>query len=127
MEKPLRVDQSVSRYRRAGLGIFGVLLMVLGLIFWLLPSASASMTYASGTCVKSGFVLLLAWFAFPKIDGYKFWLFAVILCGLLFVAFQPKILAAVLRSAIFLVPVFFLIWLLRPRQKTAASRPVPRK
>lgn len=127
MEMQEKNGQPTSRFRRTALGIFGLLLMTAGAIFWLMPSASASMAYASGTCLKSGFVLLLTWFAFPKIDGYRFWLFAFILCGLLFVAFQPRILAAVLRSAIFLLPIFFLIWLFRPRPKPAGSQPISRK
>lgn len=108
---------ATSQFRRHGLGISGVLLLIIGICLWCWPPASASMSFAHGSCIKAGLVLSAAWLAFPKLDQMPVIVFGSMLAVLLFVALRPALLPALVRIAMLLSPILILIWMLRAKPK----------
>jgi hypothetical protein len=75
----------------------------------------ASVEFLQGSCVKSGLVLIAAWLAFPQLDRLPGWVFGVLVGFLVAVAVRPKVVFLLLRLALLLLPIFVLIWLIRPK------------
>jgi hypothetical protein len=110
---------SYTTVRRNLLGVIGLLSLAVGIYFYVRPPDVASVEFVQGSCIKSGFVLLAAWLAFPQLDRMPGWLFAVLVGGLLTVAVRPRLVIVALRAGLYVLPVLALIWLLRrlaPRQ-----------
>ncbi len=103
--------------RRHSLGVAGILCLGIGIYFTISPPANASVEFLQGSCIKSGLVLLATWLAFDQLDRLPTWLFVTSVGTFLAIAVRPRIVLAMLRSLMFLAPILFLIWALRPRRK----------
>jgi hypothetical protein len=111
-----------SSVRRHLIGASGLLCLAIGgsLMIWPLPASSAQFVY--GMCIEAGLVLLAAWLALPQLDRIPGWLFATTLGLVLLVAVRPQVVLILVRVGVVLLPIFFAIWLLRPKSARQASR-----
>jgi hypothetical protein len=104
-----------SSLRRRLLGVSGLACLVIGGSLMLWPPEASSAQFLYGMCIKSGLVLLAAWLAMPQLDRIPGWMFAGVVGLILLVAVRPQVVLIVLRVGIFFLPIFFLVWLLRPK------------
>jgi hypothetical protein len=111
-----------SSIRRHLLGISGLICLAVGIYFTIRPPELASAEFVQGSCVKAGLVLCAAWLAFPQVDRLPGWMFAGLVGLLLVLATRPRIVVVLLRFAMFLVPIFVLIWVLRPKVRRGSTR-----
>lgn len=95
------------------MGCIAVLLLAVGIVFSIWPPSEASAQFLQGSCIKSGLVLGAAWLAYPQLNRLPSWLFTGLIVFLLAAAVRPKIVMALSRYAVLLVPLLFTIWLLR--------------
>ena len=109
-----------SQIRRHIMGVIGILLIVVGIVFWIYPPSTASQELLHGMCIKAGVVLVAGWLAYPQLARLPIWMcVSVIAIGMVVIA-RPAILPVLLRVGLYLSPVLFLIWLFRtkPKKKT---------
>jgi hypothetical protein len=118
----LATHPASSSLRRHLLGAFGLICLAAGGYFYARPPDVASVEFLQGSCIKSGLVLIAAWLAFPQIDRLPGWVFGVLVGFLLAVAVRPKVVILLLRMAMLLLPIFVLIWLLRPKTSRLTHR-----
>ena len=113
--------------RRHILGILALLFLVGGVAFWIWPPRPGSMEFLHGTCIKVGLVLAAIWAAYPQLVRLPGWVFGAIVGVMVLAAIRPKVTGLILIAAVkysaYLIPVFILLWFLRPRGK---KKPVPR-
>ena len=109
-----------QNYRRHALGGVGLILLAVGVYFWIFPPAAGSQSFLQGSCIKSGLVLSAAWLAFPKIDQVPTVLYGSLVVVLMFVAFRPALIPILLKVAMIVSPVLVLIWMLRVKPKRSS-------
>lgn len=104
---------SLSRVRRAIVGILGVALLAVAAILWLTASGEQSQSQVwMSSCVRLGSVMCLLWLAWPQISRLHPWLILgglAALVAVLVLAKQPRVLLMGLVILIVLAR-------LRPRQ-----------
>jgi hypothetical protein len=111
-----------SSLRRNLLGASGLICLLIGIYLSVWPLDGSSAEFAQGMCIKSGLVLMAAWLAFPQLDRLPGWMLLTVVALLLVLATRPRIMFVMVRMGIFLLPIFFLIWLLRPKAARRAPR-----
>ena len=99
--------------RRHILGLSGLILLSVGIYFYIRPPDLASVEFVQGSCVKSGLILLATWLAFPQLDRLPGWLLGGLIIFMLAVATRPRIVFVLLRYGLILAPILGLIWMLR--------------
>jgi hypothetical protein len=97
------------------LGILAVVGLVAGVVMQLRGEEAVA-----GTCLRIGAVLALLWLAMPQLREVPAWMLGAAGLALLVVLRWPKALWA-------LLPLAFVLWLLRPRGARRAGRTEPRE
>ncbi len=88
---------------RAALGIFALLLLLIGLV------AQKQVDEAVwGGCLRMGVMLGIWWFAYPQVSRVPRWLAVIGGISIVVVVLRPKLV-------LFAVPILIVLWLLRPR------------
>jgi hypothetical protein len=95
------------------MGGIAVALLAVGIAFTIWPPGQAAASFLQGSCIKSGLVLGAAWLAYPQLNRLPGWLFSGLIVFLIAAAIRPKVVMALSRYAVFLLPLLFAIWLLR--------------
>jgi hypothetical protein len=98
-----------SSIQRALLGVIALVLVAVGLATW-----GGTNETVSGTSLRVGIVLGLAWLAWPQLRRLPGWMVAVVGVGLLVAMRWPKLLWGI-------VPLAIILWLLRPRGSRSAA------
>lgn len=111
-----------SSFRRHLIGASGLLCLAIGGSLMIWPAQASSAQFVYGMCIKVGLVLLAAWLALPQLDRIPGWLFATVLGLILLVAVRPQMVLILVRVGVVLLPIFFAIWLLRPKTWRGAQR-----
>jgi hypothetical protein len=119
MSDDRRVSSSLRRHL---LGASGLACLATGIFLLIWPPDSASAEFMQGSFIKSGLALLAAWLAFPQLDRVPGWMFVVMLLLILVIATRPQIALVLVRVAVFFLPIFFVIWLLRPKARRRSAR-----
>lgn len=100
-------------WRRHAMGCIAAILLAVGIVFSIYPPGQAAAQFLQGSCIKSGLVLGAAWLAYPQLNRLPGWLFSSLIVFLIAAAARPRVVMALSRYAVFLLPLFFAIWLLR--------------
>ncbi len=101
-------------WRRHILGMIAVALLAAGILLWIWPPASSELMFLHGVLVKSGTTLLMLWLALPQLEKMPVWLIVPIgLVAVLVIAY-PQVRPLLVRGLVFLAPLLFVLWLLRP-------------
>jgi hypothetical protein len=105
------------------MGGIAATLLAVGIAFSIWPPSEATAQFLQGSCIKSGLVLGAAWLAYPQLDRLPGWLFSGLIVFLMAAAVRPRVVMALSRYAVFLLPLVFAIWLLRrlKRRPTESS------
>ena len=88
---------------RPTIGLIAVVLLAIGFFTREQPEGTVS-----GACLRIGLIMVLLWFAHPQVKNVPRWLVAFGVASLFVVMRWPKLL-------VFAVPLFALLWFLRPR------------
>ena len=96
--------------RRHALGIISVVLLILGVYFFVWPPSAAAQQWLHGSCIRIGLVMLAVWLAYPHLVRIPKWMVGGLLVGMAVVAVRPKLVVLV-------IPLLVAFWLLRPRTK----------
>ena len=103
------------------MGGIAVILLTVGIAFSIWPPSQATAQFLQGSCIKSGLVLGAAWLAYPQLNRLPGWLFSSLIVFLVAAAVRPRVVMALSRYAIFLVPLLFAIWLLRRLKRSPSE------
>jgi hypothetical protein len=109
--------QPTDQLQRHLAGLCGLLMVTAGIVLSIWPLGGDSTPFWQGSSVKAGLALLAFWLAYPELDRLPGWLVTTILVVLLIFAIRPRLMIVVSRVAIFLLPLFFVIWLLSRGQR----------
>jgi hypothetical protein len=100
-------------YRRHGLGIVALLCGIAAVYLHFEAADTSSAELAFSSCIRCGIVLFFAWLAYPQLEAIPAWLLTGLLGFGLLMALLPRLVPAVLRVGIFLLPVFVTLWVVR--------------
>ena len=109
-------------WRRHAMGSIALVLLAIGIAFTIWPPSEAAAKFLQGSCIKSGLVLGAAWLAYPQLNRLPGWAFSGLMVFLVAAAARPRVVMALSRYAVFLVPLLFAIWLLRRLKRKTRER-----
>jgi hypothetical protein len=111
------LSDSNRSYRRHGLGVVAVLCLLLAIYLHFSSGAAASDSIVYSSSIRCGIILFLAWLAYPQLRAIPVWAFGGAVGFLLLIALLPRLLPALLQIGVMLLPVLFVVWLLRMKSK----------
>jgi hypothetical protein len=104
------------------MGCIAAILLAVGIVFSIWPPSKATAQFLQGSCIKSGLVLGAAWLAYPQLNRLPSWLFSGLIVLLIAAAVRPRVVMALSRYAVILMPLLFAIWLLRRLKRQTDGR-----
>ncbi|PHS14329.1 MAG: hypothetical protein COA78_05850 [Blastopirellula sp.] len=109
---------------RIKIAVIAVLCLTISAAIYFLCEEGSSLHGINGALVKVGAVMVMLWLAYPQLEKLPAWLAMAIGAGAIVVAVYRKL-------ALIIIPLLFVIWLIRPRdhskKKKRAARSSPRK